>query len=96
MLEVKAAFRSLTTPITIRILELYIQPSGDTIPADIFGKSVATYLFYIIGDQNFPTLTMDSDAFPSSTFLAKSVTFQFLDVSQVDFNSFPAVLELKT
>lgn len=85
MQEIKAAFSSLTTPITMRSIRLYIQPSGDTIPADVFGESIATYLFYIIGNRNFPMLTVDPNAFRSSTFLAEIVEFQFLDMGQVDF-----------
>jgi len=84
MLEVKAAFRSLTTPIAMRFTRLYIQPSGDNIPADIFGESVAESFVYIIGDENFPTLTVDPDAFRPSMSLA-NIEFRLLDVGQVDF-----------
>ncbi len=85
MLEVKTAFRSLTTPITMRTINLYIQPSGDTIPEDIFGESMAMYEFYIIGNRNFPTLTVHPNAFRSSTFLVENIEFKFLDMGQVDF-----------
>ena len=39
MEEVKAAFSSVTIPITTNSLTFDINPSGDTIPADVLGRN---------------------------------------------------------
>ena len=86
MEEVKATFSRLRTPITMYSIRLYVQHSaGDNIPANIFGDSIATHYFYIEGDRNLPKLTVDPNAFRSSTFLVRDVEFRLLDVGQVDF-----------
>ena len=85
MEEVKAVFNSLTTPIEIHSIGLYIQRSGDTIPADVLGRSPVTSYIGIIGKNNFPSVRVDPDAFRSSRFTVEKIEFQKLDVSQVDF-----------
>lgn len=71
MEEVKAVF-SITTPITMYYLMLYIQPSGDTILANVLGRNQVKYLVFD-GNYSFPSISVDPDAFRSSKFTFNSV-----------------------
>ena len=85
MEEVKAVFSSFTASLQIFRITLYVQSPGDTIPADILGRSLTTFYLTIIGNINFPSISIDPEAFRSSRLTIESVEFQKLDMSQVDF-----------
>ena len=86
MEEVKVAFSSITTPITMGSLTLHIQSFGDIIPADILGRNQLTDNLTIVGHLNFvPSLSIDPDAFRTSKLTVQSVHLKKLDMKQVDF-----------
>ena len=85
MEEVKAVFSSLTSPIEMFRITLYVQSPGDTIPADILGRSITTFYLTIIGNSDFPTVSVDPNAFRSSRLTVEYVELKKLDMSQLDF-----------
>jgi len=85
----------------MHLLTLYIQPSGDTIPEDLLGQSRVTSGLSLqrrpFGSTFLP-LTVDPNAFRSSTNSLQSVEMKYLDISRLNFNfleDFDKVRELK-
>lgn len=87
--DVKTIFSQLASPVDINQLTLYIQSSGDSIPADLLGQSRVTNMLSLVRPSSSyvnTTITVDSNAFRSSKDTLQSIKIKYLDASQLDFN----------
>jgi len=89
MEDIKSVFTNLTSPISIYQLNLYIQDSGDSIPADLLGQSQVINALSLqrrpFGTTYLP-LTIDPNAFRSSKTSLQSIEMKYLDASLLNLN----------
>ncbi len=98
MEDVKALF-SRIAPFDIEQLYLYIQHSGDSVPADLLSQSRVKSLLILDGvkidNSPVPLLTVDPTAFRSSKDTLESFRMSHLNTTKIDFGFFNEIPKIK-